>query len=89
MRPISLYEIVRKAWTTIVAKRIHLVWHHHDVLHTDQYGYRLDNGTPMALLTVINEIEGAIHKKTTKNITFWGIKRAFDSIPRNLQKLVG
>ena len=24
MRPISLYEITRKAWTTIIGKRIHL-----------------------------------------------------------------
>jgi hypothetical protein len=79
MRPISLYEFVRKAWTTIAVKRIHL--------HTDQCGYHLDNGTPMALLTVINKIEGAIHKKTTKNIIFWKIKRTFDSIPQKLQKL--
>jgi hypothetical protein len=27
MRPISLYEVVQKAWTIIVSKQIHLVWH--------------------------------------------------------------
>ena len=42
----------------------------------------------MALFNVINQIEGAQHTRTTtKRITFWDIKRAFDSIPRNLQKL--
>jgi hypothetical protein len=87
MRPISLYEVVRKTWTTIISKQIHLVWHNHEVLHSGQYGYRLDNGTPMALLNVVNEIERAIHNKETKHITFWDTRRAFDSILRNLQKL--
>jgi hypothetical protein len=30
IRPISLHEVIRKVWTTIIAKRIHLVWHEHD-----------------------------------------------------------
>jgi hypothetical protein len=87
MRPISLYEILRKAWTTIIAKRIHQLWHDMDLLHKSQHGYRLDNGTPMALHTIINEIEDAKHSKKTKALTFWDIKRAFDSIPRNIQRL--
>ena len=87
MRPISLYEILRKLWTTIVGKRIHLTWHNFRVLNGAQYGYRLDNGTHMALFNVINQIEGASHDKATKHVTFWDIRRAFDSIPRNLQKL--
>ena len=87
MRPISLYETTRKAWTTIIGKRIHLAWHENDVLHPKQYGYRLDQGTHMALFSVLNEIEGANHTKTTKHATFWDIRRAFDSIPRNIQKL--
>jgi hypothetical protein len=32
MRPINLHEVVRKTWTTIVSKRIYLVWHNHKVL---------------------------------------------------------
>jgi hypothetical protein len=63
MRPISLYEVVRKVWTTIIAKRINLMWHNHDILHKSQYGYKLDNGTPMPLLNVANAIEDAIHNK--------------------------
>ena len=87
MRPISLYEIIRKVWTTIVAKRINLVWHTNKVLHPAQYGYQLDNGVHMALFNTINQIEGARMDKETKHITFWDIRRAFDSIPRTLQKL--
>ena len=87
MRPISLYEIIRKVWTTIVGKRINKVWHERGLLHGAQYGYKLDNGVQMALFTVINEIEGANVKQNSKFVTFWDIKRAFDSIPRYLQLL--
>ena len=87
MRPISLYEVLRKAWTTIVAKRIHQIWHDLELLHPSQHGYRLDQGTLMALHSITNEIEDAQHTNTTKQITFWDIKRAFDSIPRNIQKI--
>jgi hypothetical protein len=40
----------------------------------------------MALLNAINEIEDAHDKKETKHITLWDIRRAFDSIPRPVQK---
>jgi hypothetical protein len=66
MRPISLYEIIRTIWTTIVARRIDRVWHEKGLLHDAPYGYRLDNGTQMALFNVINEIEGANVRQETK-----------------------
>ena len=59
MRPISLYEIIRKVWTMIIAKRINKVWHERGLLHGAQCGHKLDNGVQMTLFTVINVIEGA------------------------------
>jgi hypothetical protein len=74
MRSISLYEVIRKVWTTTIAKRIHCVLHEAGVHHEGQSGYRLDQGTMMFLLQVINKIEGAIHSDTSKHITFWNIR---------------
>jgi hypothetical protein len=87
MRPISLYEVIRKVWTTTIAKRVHRVLHEAGVLYGAQSGYQLDQGTRMLLLQVINQINGAIHSDTSKHITFWNIRRAFNSISRNLRKL--
>jgi hypothetical protein len=56
MRPISLYEVIRKVCTTTVAKRIHRILHEADVLHAGQSEYRLDQGTMMYLLQVMNQI---------------------------------
>jgi hypothetical protein len=43
----------------------------------------------MSLLQVIKQIEGAIHSYTytSKHITFWDIRRAFNSVSKTLQKL--
>ena len=87
MRPISLYETLRKIMTTIVARRIHLIWETSGILNPNQYGYRLHSGTPMPLYNVLNHIEAAHVNHETTFITFWDIRRAFDSIPRNLQRL--
>jgi hypothetical protein len=87
MRSISLYEVVRKIWTTITAKRIHLVWHQNDVLHRTQYGYRLDNGTEMPLTNIINKVKKALYLNITTLVNFWNVRRAFDSIPCHLQRI--
>jgi hypothetical protein len=55
MQSISLYEIIRKIWTTIVARRINEVWLAKGLLHDAQYGYKLDNGTRMPLFSVIKK----------------------------------
>jgi hypothetical protein len=82
MRPISLYKVIRKVLTTAIAKIIHRVLHEAEVLHGLQSEYRLDQGIMMSLLQVINQIERAIHSDTSKHITFWDIRRAFDYIPQ-------
>jgi hypothetical protein len=70
MQPISLYEVIRKVWTTTIAKRIHRVLYEAGVLYDAQSGYRLDQRKMMSLLQVINQIEEAIHSDTSKHITF-------------------
>lgn len=87
MRPISLYETTRKLWKTILARRIHQIWHDNDLLNPHQYGYRLHSGTQMPLFNVLNLIENAHKSGVSTLITFWDFKRAFDSISRNLQRL--
>ena len=41
----------------------------------------------MPLYNLINSIEQAHRQSITTLVTFWDIRRAFDSIPRNLQRL--
>jgi hypothetical protein len=70
-----------------MARRINRFLHEKGLFHEAQYGYRLDNWTQMALFNVINEIEGENVRQEAKFVTFWDIRRAFDSIPRYLRIL--
>ena len=86
IRPISLFEIIRKLWASMVTRRVQQVWHKHSVLHPHQHGFRPQHGTHTAILHVLNKLEEANHT-TPLHITFWDIRRAFDSVPRWLQRL--
>jgi hypothetical protein len=55
-------------------RQINRVWHEKGLLHDDQYGYRFDNGTQMAMFNVINKIEGANFRQETNFVTFWDIR---------------
>jgi hypothetical protein len=59
MRPISLFEIIRKIWTSMIVRRIQAVWTNHNVLHSSQHGFRWRQGTDTALLRIIDALEDA------------------------------
>ena len=87
MRPISLFEILRKLWTGIIITRIHYTWATFGVLHSSQHGYRWRQGTDTALLRLINALEEGADQLQRSYLTLWDIRRCFDSISRNLMKL--
>ncbi len=86
IRPISLFEVMRKMWAGMVTTRIQRIWHLHKLLHPRQHGFRAQHGTHTAILQVLNHLEEVGHSSPT-HITFWDIRRAFDSVPRWLQRL--
>jgi hypothetical protein len=85
-RPISLFEVIRKLWAGMVAKRVQRIWQKHRLLHPNQHGFRPQYGTHTAILHVLNRLEGA-HTDEPLFLTFWDIRRAFDSIPKWIQRL--
>jgi len=87
MRPIALYEILRKMWTGGIVAKIQTVWHRHNVLHPGQHGYRWRQGTDTALIRLINSMEDHEDSATEQYGTLWDIRRCFDSISKNLMKL--
>ncbi len=67
IRPISLFEVIRKMWAGMIASRV-------------------QHGTHSAILQVLNHLEQAGGTDPT-HLTFWDIRRAFDSVPKWLQRL--
>lgn len=87
MRPIGLFEISRKIWTGMVVNRIHSIWQDHNILHQAQHGFRWNQGTETAILRLINTIEATVQSEDPTYLASWDVKRAFDSVPRNLMRI--
>jgi hypothetical protein len=81
VRPISLFETMRKVWTSMIMYRVQHVWNHLNVLHTSQNAYRKGYGIEMELTQILNILEA----KTSQDIflTSYDIEKAFDSVSRS------
>jgi hypothetical protein len=86
LRPISLFEVLRKTWLGIICRRISAIWDAHSLLAPSQHGFRNRRGTETALLRLIALLESA-EPHEIFHLTFWDIKRAFDSVARLLKRL--
>ena len=74
MRPISLFEIVREIWTSMIVRRIQAVWTNHNILHSSQHEFRWGQGTDTALLRIIDALEDAREFGTEARMTLWDLR---------------
>ena len=86
-RPITLVEVMRKLWMGIVVKKIKRVWEWYGILQPNQHSGLKCRGTHTATLESINVIEQAQESHSDIFSTSWDIRRAFDSVSKNLQKI--
>jgi hypothetical protein len=80
IRPISLFENIRKLWAGMVLRRVQSIWHKYDVLHPNQHGFRWQRRTHTAVIHLLNQLELDEDKESTY-LTMWDIRRAFDLVP--------
>jgi hypothetical protein len=86
IRPISLFEVIRKMWASMVSRRVQHVWQDFKILHPNQHGFRWQRGTHTAILHLLDQLEIA-NEGPPIHLTMWDIRRAFDSVPKWLQRL--
>jgi hypothetical protein len=84
LRPIVLVEALRKVWASIFVRRIQRLWKVHATLHPGQHGYLQGKGTDTAVVEVLNALETAKEYKSPFFMSSWDMKRAFDSVPKQL-----
>jgi exonuclease III len=84
LRPIVLIEPLRKVWATIFVRRIQSLWSAHGVLDSGQHAYLRGKGTDTALVEVLHALETTKEFKSSLYMSSWDMKRAFDSVPKEL-----
>ena len=82
IRPISLYEVLRKTWTAIVTSRIVGVWEMLKIIDKSQCGYMRGKGTHTELLQIINAVEEAAEQGEELLLTSYDTSKAFDSVDK-------
>jgi len=86
LRPITLYECLRKIWTRLVVAPIQAAWERHNILSDSQYGFRPGRSTTSAILHLLNHIEDAVYTPAADHrlyIVLWDISKAFDSVHKS------
>jgi hypothetical protein len=73
-------------WASMVSRRVQHVWQDFKILHPNQHGFRWQRGTHTAILHLLDQLEIA-NEGPPIHLTMWDIRRAFDSVPKWLQRL--
>ena len=92
LRPLMLYEVLRKIWTGLIMGKLRDYWRKYGLIDDNQHGFMGGKGTHTAIPIIINCMEAAKDFATDLYISSWDIKRAFDSLGpeyviRSLQRL--
>ena len=87
MRPISLLDVMRKIWLGFFVGRITGFIERNALLDPTQNAYRCARGTDSASLPIINALEVIREQETSGAFSSFDIKRAFDSVSKNLSRL--
>jgi hypothetical protein len=88
IRPISLFEIIRKLLAGMVTTRVQKIWHAHGLLHPHQHGIRTQHGTHTAILQVLNHLEH-MGGTTPTHLTFWALDGPLTRSPNGYNGLLG
>ena len=88
-RPISLLPSISKVLEKIVYNRLHKFINKHNILTSNQYGFRKNYSTDLALIQIYDKITNAIANKEHVVGIFCDLSKAFDTLnhPILLSKL--
>ena len=84
LRPLSLVEVSRKLWASILMRKVSSEWARTKCLNNRQHGFVTGRSMDEAVLEVMNTMETAKEMKCDLYMSSWDIKRAFDRVPKQL-----
>ena len=79
-RPISVLPCFSKIFETLVYKRLENYLVRHEILCSNQYGFRKGRSTSLAILDMVDKISNAIDNKDYSIGVFVDLSKAFDTL---------
>ena len=83
-RPISLLNIFAKIFEKILKDKIMEFIDNNNILSSNQYGFRANNSTELAVTTIYDEFLENLDRKLCTCAIFLDIKKAFDTIDHQI-----
>jgi hypothetical protein len=79
-RPISLLPVFSKIFEKVLYKRLYNHLFSNNILVKEQFGFRCNTSTEMAIYTLINNIPSSLNNKTLVGGLFCDLQKAFDCV---------
>ena len=81
---LRLVEVSRKLWSSVLLRMVSKEWARTGCLNKRQQGFVTGKSMNEAVLEVMNTMESAKEMQCDLYMSSWGIKRAFDRVPKQL-----
>ena len=83
-RPISVLSNISKIFESILCKRINTYFENTGLLNVDQYGFRKQKNTEMAIFSLLERVIPAFENRAFAITVFLDFSACFDTVDRNI-----
>ena len=83
-RPISLLPVFSKIFEKVLYKRLYNHLSLNNILAKEQFGFRCNISTEMAIYTLINNVLSSLNTKTSVGGLFCDLQKAFDCVNHDI-----
>jgi hypothetical protein len=83
-RPISILTTFSKIFEKAIVTRLNSFLFKFNILYENQYGFRKNHSTVMALLSLVDKVADAMDKKKASAAVFLDLSKAFDTIDHDI-----